>query len=195
MESEFNIDRIYEAIESYHDERSAAALAAEDPALREARNAVHQLIKLWNTACLDIKNAQLWLKCAADDWRHGLMRHIGADLLTVPEQYSTDLDHIKTVRDGRLVAQDLEPRVSWIKGIVAAIDAAKAFEKLPHTEQSFEACRALAAENIAVKSRVAVLEAQLGAIQATLKPPKRKSMRSATSKRKHHHDNETRLAG
>ena len=161
MQSEPNLDRIYESIEHFHDERSAAAQAAEDPMLREGRGAVHELIKVWNRACLDIKNSQLWLKCAADDWRHGLMKHVGADLFGVPEQYSTDLDHIQTVRDARAVEKSLIPRVSWIKGLVARIDAAKAFEKLPHTEQSFEICRALAAENVAVKSRLAALEAQL----------------------------------
>jgi len=188
MESEFNIDRIYEAIERYHDERSAAALAAEDPMLREARRVVLELIKAWNNACLDIKNAQLWLKCAAKDWRHGLMRRISTNLFTVPEQFSDTVDHIQTVRDARLVEKDLGPRVDWIKSIVAAIDAAKAFEKLPYAEQSFEICRVLAAENTAVKSQVAALEAQLSAIQATLKPPKRKSlMRSRNnSKRKDH---------
>jgi len=194
MESEPNLDRIYESIQRFHDERSAAALAAEDPMLREARGAVYELIKAWNAACIDIKNSQNWLQHAARDWRHVLMRHIGANLFTVPEQFSTDLDHIQSVRDARLVAKDLEPRVDWIKSIVAAIDAAKHFEKLPVTEQSFEICRVLAGENIAIKNRLAALEAQFSAVQATLKPPKRKSMRSATLKRKHHHDNETRLA-
>ena len=190
MESEFNIDRIYEAIEQYHNERSTAAQAAEDPMLREARGAVHELIKVWNRACTDIKSSQFWVQCAADDWRHVLMRHIGADLFTVPEQYSTDTDHIQSVRDARAVEKDLTERVSWIRDIVARIDAAKAFEKLPHTEQSFEICRALAAENVAVKSRLAALEAQL----QTLKPPKRKLMRSATPK-ENHHGNEASITG
>jgi hypothetical protein len=193
MESEFNIDRIYEAIERYHDQRVRAAQAAEDPMLREARGAVYELIKAWNNACLDIKNAQGWLQCAAKDWRHVLMRHIGANLFTVPEQYSTDLDHIASVRDARLVRTDLGPRVDGIKSIVAAISTAKHFEKLPVHEQSFELIRALANENNAIKSRMAALEAQLSAQATSLKPPKGKSTRSAT--RKHHNGNQARLTG
>jgi hypothetical protein len=179
MESEFNIDRIYEAIERYHDERSAAALAADDPMLRAARDAVYGLIKAWNTACAQIKTDQGWLKRAAADWRHALMRHLGADLFGTIEPYGTDLDHITSVRDAHLVEKNLTGRVAWIQDIVARIDAAKYFEKLPCAEQCFEICRVLAAENIAIKNRLAALEAQLSAAP----PPKRKSStRSATPK-------------
>src|SRR5262249_13852807 len=81
--SEQNYDLLYEAIENSKRRR---APVEPSPQLRAEWDALDELIRNFNRACLQLRDSQKWLSRAADDWRHRLLGHLTADMFTVSAQ-------------------------------------------------------------------------------------------------------------
>jgi hypothetical protein len=192
MESELNLDTIYNAIET---SRQRRASPEPTPELRAAWQEIYALITEFNTDAIKLKQLARWLDYARQDWRH-ILRKLNPDCWTpAPGTFPTNTrssDLYPTVMDAREAAKQLITRRAWLRGIVSEIESAQTFETWPHGEQAFELCRALFNENVALKAKVTALESAIMALDARLgrlerdksEPKKSKPKRSTSTQRK-----------
>jgi hypothetical protein len=68
----------------------------------------------------------------------------------------------------------MQPRLSWVRGVCAAIRAAKSFDNQPTDAQAVELCHALLLRLGETQNRVITLEAQVNALEARLNRLERK---------------------
>jgi hypothetical protein len=192
---EFYIDRCFRAVEEYDREKSAAA-QPDDPRIEPAVDELRSLRSRYTVAWDRLRKAQKLLALVVSRPRHQILQDIPPDFAQAAPQISTsvsDWPEIKTNADARELVRQMAEMVTHIEGRLAQLDYAMTIESKPLDERCELMIEALfkrfTEHEDSVRQELRDLQ------RAVRKPPKRKSMRSATSKRKHNHGNEASITG
>jgi hypothetical protein len=173
-ESESNFDLLHQAIE---DSKRRHAPAAPDPRYEAAAAEYWEHVKQWNAVALEIGTAQKrWLKSAASNWRHALLRDITADCFfeVAPLSMMAGQDEAyKSTETLRAASKALLAKLQWARGVAAQISDAERFDNLDPGQQSLELTRAMIGTITAISDRLEAAEAAIGALQMKRHPPRK----------------------
>jgi hypothetical protein len=174
MMSELALDDLQDALEAT---LAAMAPAAPSPETREAVREVREMMRQFNACSLEIKAGQSWLQRAVSDWKHQLLRDISPDCFQVPGLYPTGAGEgpqFSSIYQARQAAKEMQPRLSWARGVCAAIKAARSFDNQQPDAQAIELCHALVLRLAERDQRIIGLEGQCAALAARIDRLERK---------------------
>jgi hypothetical protein len=138
--SELNFDRMVDQIAALE---AARRPKPDDPELREEKQKLFAQIQEYDRTVADIKQEQLWLKGAINNWKHRLIADIDETWLADWPEYG--MDGITTVAEARVAYTNFsEGPLRKARNTLTGIKTAKAFASLPPGHQAMELTAALA---------------------------------------------------
>jgi hypothetical protein len=179
MQNEIALDDLQDA---FYAAKAALAPATPNPETRAAAQEYYDMRRAWNSACLEIKNAQGWLGRAVNDWKHRLLSDISTDCFHIPNQLPSavgDGPQFNSILAARRATTELLPKLQWARGVLAKISEAKRFEAQERDQQALDLVAALwtrlqesNARIINLESANTALAAKLDRIERRRKKPK-----------------------
>jgi hypothetical protein len=168
MRSELAYDDLADALDAA---KAALAAAPRDPLVTAAAREFYDLQKQFNACVVEIRDAQPWLRRAANDWKHQVLNDLLADMAAVPVPQPTSIDERRiffNVPDARRAASDFMPKLQWARGICEQIKYAKSFDNDPREQQCIALVRALWTRLLESQNRIIALQAATAAAEARI---------------------------
>jgi hypothetical protein len=166
MMSELALDDLLDALEAA---KAQLTPPPDTPERREAVREYYDMRRAWNSACIEIKNAQGWLQRAVNDWKHRLLADISTDCFHIPSQLPTTVGvEFNSAYQARQVVKELLPRLQWARGVLAKIGDARSFDNQPIEQQCMSLIHALLARLLESQNRIIALEAATTALEARI---------------------------